>query len=195
MTLYDNSYQRDIANKVLDLYAKQIEHEKRLSEGFSGSKAIGGRSIDEAVLTTNLNKSGFARGYNRDSGYERVDGIEAVVPKKKGGAIAINTDHQRLMGGDFLSDLTSGVTDTVGKVASVVGKVAPLVEFLGVGKPTRCRPSTYKPVVSQMKSSSFSGGKKPPTKYNLLVKSIMEKKGLKMKDALVYIKKNNLHKK
>jgi|688.fasta_scaffold742694_1 hypothetical protein len=235
MTLYDNDYQRNIAGRVLNLYKKQIEHEKRTYGGMYGGvycdRQVGGKRTEESSFDKTIGLSGFANGYNRDDGFERVDGIKAV---KKGGAILpINTDHQRLTGGDFLDDVMEGFTGTLGKVANVAQQVAPLAMMLAAGKKKQGRGSIHdlfnsilrnkdkavdagknlksiydsvekvsklagkgydKPVVSQMKSSSFSGGKKP-SHYNLLVKKVMENKKMSLPEAKKYIKENGLYRK
>jgi hypothetical protein len=235
MTLYDNSYQRNIADHVLNLYKKQIEHEKRTYGGMYGGvycdRQVGGKRTEESSLDKTIGFSGFAKGYNRDDGYEKVDGIKAI---KKGGAIIpINTEHQRLTGGDFLDDFMDGFSNTISTAANIAQKIAPVAELLAMGKPKKGRGSIHdlfnsilrnsdkaidsgkniksifdsvekvaklagkgydRPVVSQMKSSSFSGGKKP-SHYNLLVKKVMINKKMSLPEAKKYIKENGLYRK
>jgi hypothetical protein len=44
-------------------------------------------------------------------------------------------------------------------------------------------------------SSSMSGGKRPPTEWQTLLKQTMTEQKLNLKDAIKYIKDNNLYKK
>ena len=44
-----------------------------------------------------------------------------------------------------------------------------------------------------LQSSSMSGGKKPPTAWQTIIKNTMKEKGLSMKEAINYIKSNNLY--
>ena len=44
-----------------------------------------------------------------------------------------------------------------------------------------------------LQSSGMSGGKKPPTAWQTIIKNTMKEKGLSMKEAINYIKSNNLY--
>jgi len=71
--------------------------------------------------------------------------------------------------------------------------------FIETPKQIRRYNSGVKPLKSQnpLMSSSMSGGsqktKRAPSKWNILVKNIMNEKKVNMKGAIKYIKDNNLY--
>lgn len=180
-------------------------------------------------------KGGYARGTFRDTGFERTlgagkrnkgvkeykkkeplkltkkmeGGTELGLPQKfvkKGGARK-KKNNTELEGGNFLSDLWSGIKTVASPLASVakVGlsmvpdpraqMASTVLGAMGAGK-KRGRPSKMSGgklvPVANMKSSSMAGqGKK--NKRSEIVKNIMKEKGLSMIQASKYVKEHKLY--
>jgi hypothetical protein len=151
--LYDNSYNRQLQAQLHAINQRYINHSK-----FVGGAAIAGAGYNDSESDRDSEHedvekkeveggSGFAEGTYRDTGADATlgaspsngKGIETT--EMVGGKIMINTDSQKLMGGNedydrkvgagFWDDFKSGfdkVVDTVGNVASTASKVIPVVQ-------------------------------------------------------------------
>lgn len=126
-------------------------------------------------------KGGVGMGVSAN---KKLDNTQAML--------ALGAGKKKTMHGDgFWDDLGEGldtVGNVVGKVADVAGKVAPLAELAAGSKKKKLVEQ------SQMKGVVV-GGKKKQSKWQELVSKISKKRGKGLKDAIQFIKENNLYEK
>jgi hypothetical protein len=136
---------------------------------------------------------------------EGMTAIEKKGIKKKvathfdGGAInsaKTRNGNQALMGSGMSGGevkLKKGKKKMEGKgILDVLGKIAKYTAETYLGEGMSGGGMGKRPTTQNMPSSSFSGGKKP-NKRAEVVKKIMKEKGLKMIEASKYVKEHNLY--
>ena len=173
--LYDNAYNRGLAEKLHRINQNYINHSRIMGGAILGGTEYYSDDEDENVEGGN----GFAAGTHNDTGVGSTLGATQAGGIQKtdmvGGKVIINTENQTLMGGNeeerrigagFWDDFKSGfdkVVDTVGKVADTAGKVIPVaaqvLPLLGMGENEKLNQHNLIPVAN-MQSSSVGGKKK-----------------------------------
>lgn len=142
-----------------------------------------------------LNASKTRNGNQAIMGSGMSGGVKLMKPKKKMEGKGILDTLEKIVKETTTKKEGSGLADYLkGDMAKLKAKLranrqseAPITEAPITGSGMGKRPTTQ-----NMPSSSFSGGKKP-NKRAEIVRKIMKEKGLKMIEASKYVKENNLY--
>lgn len=150
--MFDTPYNRKIAEEVLNINRKYIKHAEEEGQLVSDNKMKSNVARKKELLkgdgifSSLLSKIGLGEG--------PVAGAIAEGRKKK---------HLKKMGGNWVDDMTSGISQgmsaLLGPIGAVASNVAPLLPLLGVGKKQR-KPRTlrYKPKLMGLGDSVEGSG-------------------------------------
>ena len=188
--MYDNQYNKAIANKLKQNNKKQI---KRQEEAIGMSDTSFTSHLEAETLKDKniVGGSGYVASTVRDLGFdeEKTTGatgsgvaVGSGAPKPK------RTRKPKQVGGTIL-----GLADI-----DTQPRGDPIIEVpLEKTAPSTSKMNTQAKRRSKSEMPSTIGGAKPrqPNKYALLVKEIMGKQNLKMIEASKYIKEHSLYKK
>jgi hypothetical protein len=136
--MFDTPYNRKIAQEVLNINKKYIKHAEQEGQLVSDSKmksnVMRRKELlkGDGIFSSLLSKIGLGEG--------PVAGAIAEGRRKK---------HLKKMGGNWVDDMTSGISQgmnaLLGPIGAVASSVAPLLPLLGVGK--KQRRIRYKPKI------------------------------------------------